>query len=73
MNTLALKGKRVSQGKTQKYMGKVLGIYISTYSAKERGYVDFTPEEIVAAANDLELTFSELNDIFFGGNLHCCK
>lgn len=73
MNTLALKGKRVSQGKTQAYMGKVIGVHTSTYSGKERGNVAFTDEEIAAASNDLNLTFSELNDIFFDGNLQCCN
>lgn len=73
MNTLALKGKRVSQGKTQSYMASVIGVSTGTYSDKERGYVNFDPEQIVAAANDLELTFGELNVIFFDGKLHCCN
>ena len=53
-------------------MGKVIGVHTSTYSDKERGNVAFTDEEIAAASNDLNLTFSELNDIFFDGNLQCC-
>lgn len=73
MNTLALKGKRVSQGKTQAYMGKVIGISTATYSDKERGNVAFAADEITAASNDLNLTLSELNAIFFDGNLQCCN
>lgn len=73
INTLALKGKRVSQGKTQAYMGALIGVNTGTYSCKERGTTELSPEEIVLIANDLNFTIYELNDIFFDGNLHCCN
>lgn len=73
VNTLALKGKRVSQGKTQSYMAALIGVITGTYSYKERGSCDFSPEEIMLISNDLELTITELNVIFFGGKLQCCN
>ena len=73
MNTLALKGKRTSQGKNQTYMGTLLCVTTSCYSAKELGKIGFTTEDIIAISNDLGLSYSEIDYIFFDGKLQLCN
>lgn len=73
MNSLALKGKRTSQGKNQQYMAKLIGVTVGAYSQRENGRVDFTPEEMTLISNDLDFTVGEFFSIFFSSALQCCK
>ena len=73
MNSLALKGKRTSQGKNQQYMAKLIGVTVGAYSHRENGHVDFTPEEMTLISNDLDFTVGEFFSIFFGDNLQLGK
>jgi len=67
---LKLKGLRVSKGKTQQDIAKVLGISETAYNMKERGYREFTRPEIKKLYKFFELTPVELIDIFFADEVH---
>lgn len=69
MNTSLLKGKRVSQNKTQTDMARVIEKSVDAYAKKERGKVLFTPDEARVIAVSLNLTLEEFNDIFFDSKL----
>ena len=69
MNTSELRAERIRQGKSVDYMAEVIGKTNDTYSKKERGYVKFSPEEMVAISNDLLLTPAMFNLIFFDSKL----
>lgn len=73
MNSLALKGKRTSQGKNQRYMAHLIGITVGAYCKRENGQVDFTPDEMTLISNDLDFSLVEFSSIFFDGKLQCCK
>lgn len=63
---MKLKGARVEQGKTQKYMSNVLGhSTMQSYTLKENGKREFTLTEAKLIAEDLKLTPEEINEIFF--------
>lgn len=69
MNSLKLKGKRVSLGLTQTDAGVTIDKGTSTYAYKERGKVDITLDEAMKLTVDWKMSFEEFNDIFFDGNL----
>ena len=60
---------RQRKGLTQEQMAKVIGKSMDSYSKKERGEVKFSPNEIVAVTKELDLSYAQMNEIFFGGNL----
>ena len=64
-----LKAERFKQGKDGYYMSKLLGITYSMYSKKERGCAAFSTEEIIQIANDMKLTLTQVNAIFFESRL----
>lgn len=69
MNSSKLKGLRVEKGKTQEEMAKAIEKSLDSYAKKERGEVIFLPDEIAIISNLLEMTFEQVNDIFFDGKL----
>ena len=69
MNTQELSFARQRKKKTQQHMAEVIKKSLDSYSKKERGKVVFFPNEIVAIANELDLSYEQTNDIFFGGGL----
>ncbi len=69
MNSSKLKGLRVEKGKTQEEMAKSIEKSLDSYAKKERGEVIFLPDEIAIISNLLEMTFEQVNDIFFDGKL----
>jgi DNA-binding XRE family transcriptional regulator len=73
MNSLLLKSVRVNQGKTQADIAKVIGRTKDTYSKKERGIICFSPDEISAIAQYLNLSINQVNEIFFDLKLPIVK
>lgn len=69
MNTQLLKSKRTLKGFTQKNVADLLNITGKTYNLKELGKVDFKLHEIIKLSNNLDLSESEINDIFFDNKL----
>lgn len=69
MDTLKLKGFRVSKGKTQKQFGDTIEKSYDSYSKKERGEVEFTLNESLLIAVEYGMTFDEFNSIFYDGRL----
>lgn len=65
MNSLELKGLRVTKGKTQTDLAIKIEKSVDSYAKKERGEVFFTPNEIVIVVKELEMTFEQMNLIFF--------
>lgn len=65
MNTLALKGKRIMQGRTQKSLAEALGITVASYSRKERGLQPFTLSDLQGLIKELCLSAYEVDAIFF--------
>ena len=73
MNSQLLKSARVSKGKSQRDMAKVIGKSFSCYEKNENGTTLFTPDEIALVVIELELTFDQMNDIFFKSKLPFSK
>lgn len=69
MESLELKGLRISKGKTQTDMAIAIEKSTDSYAKKERGEVLFSPEEMAIVAIVLEMTFEQFNYIFFENNL----
>ena len=69
LNTQLLKSKRALKGFTQKKLAELLNITGKTYNLKELGKVDFKLHEIIELSNNLDLSESEINEIFFDNNL----
>lgn len=65
MNTLALKGKRIMQGRTQKSLAEALGVTEASYSRKERGLQPFTLSNLQGLIKELCLSAYEVDAIFF--------
>lgn len=64
-----LKSIRARSGKTQTDMALVIEKSFDSYAKKERGEIYFTPSEMVRVTNELNLTYSEFNAIFFNSEL----
>lgn len=69
MNYKLLKSKRVLKGFTQKDVAEKLGVSGKTYNHKEQGKIVFKPNEIISVSKILDLTISDINEIFFNNNL----
>ena len=69
MKLRLLKAKRVLKGMYQHEVAKEIGISHKTYNFKENGKVEFNVEEILKVIQCLDLTFDEVNDIFFANKL----
>ncbi|NLW46812.1 MAG: helix-turn-helix transcriptional regulator [Firmicutes bacterium] len=69
MNGKLLKGIRVSQGYTQKPVADAAGMDVSTYSEKENGKRQFTPDEIEKIAAFLGMDLYQVNEVFFDKKL----
>ena len=69
MNSLELEYARKRKNKTKEDMAGLIGKSVVSYAKKERGEVNFSDEEKVIVARELELTSGQVNAIFFDGNL----
>ena len=69
MDSLELEFARRRKNLTRKDMANLIGKSLNTYGKKERGDVEFTDEEKVIVAKELELSPEQVNRIFFDGNL----
>lgn len=69
VNTNALKGARMTLGKTQKRLAMDLGMPASTYGVKERGEILFSIPEMLDVVSVLNLDYDSFNTIFCQGKL----
>jgi len=64
-----LMSKRVLMNKSRMDIAKSLGMKISLYYKKERGYIKFSDDEKILLSKILNMTFEEWNNIFYDGML----
>ena len=69
MNALKLKSLRIEKGFTQADMAEKIEKSNDSYAKKERGEVEFTPDEMCIVAIALEMDFELFNYIFFDNRL----
>ena len=69
MNALKLKSLRIEKGYTQAEMAEKIEKSNDSYAKKERGEVEWTPDEMRIVAIALEMDFELFNYIFFGNKL----
>ena len=70
MNANLLKAKRVECNLKQKDMAKILRVSVKTYWMKENSPIcTFSGNQILILKDILNLTFEEINLIFFDGRL----
>lgn len=72
LNGNKLKSIRILHSFTQEKLAKKVGITPKTYNRKELGIVNFTIFEIIQLASILDLTFENVNEIFFDNKLTVC-
>lgn len=65
MNITLLKIKMLQNGLTQRDLAKKIGVVESSFSLKMTGKRDFSTKEIKSIMQVLNLTDSEVVDIFF--------
>lgn len=69
MDSLKLEFARREKGKSPKDMAQAIGKTENSYRKKERGEVAFSDDDKIIIANELDLTLSQVNEIFFDGKL----
>ena len=69
MNALKLKSLRIEKGLTQAEMAEKIEKSNDSYAKKERGEVEWTPDEMCIVAIALDMDFELFNYIFFGNRL----
>lgn len=69
MNALKLKSLRIEKGYTQADIAQLIEKSNDSYAKKERGEVEFTPDEMCIVAIALGMDFELFNYIFFGNKL----
>jgi len=69
LDSLKLKSARVGKGLTQKEMARLINLALPTYCNKENGKADFTVEEISKVTRVLDLSYPQIDEIFFDGKL----
>lgn len=69
MNALKLKSLRVEKGYTQADMAEMIEKSNDSYAKKERGEVEWTPNEMIIVAIALDMTYELFNYIFFDNRL----
>ena len=69
MDSLKLEFARRDKGKSPKDMAQAIGKTENSYRKKERGEVAFSDDDKIIIANELDLTLSQVNEIFFDGKL----
>lgn len=69
MNALKLKSLRIEKGYTQADMAEMIEKSNDSYAKKERGEVEWTPDEMCIVAIALDMDFELFNYIFFGNKL----
>lgn len=69
MNALKLKSLRIEKGLTQADMAEKIEKSNDSYAKKERGEVEWTPDEMRIVAIALDMDFELFNYIFFGNKL----
>lgn len=72
MNLKKLRIARLERELSQKDLAMKIGVHELTYSRKERGQREFTRTEIDNLAAALDLTNSEVNEIFFDSRITEC-
>lgn len=72
MNLKKLRIARLERELSQKDLARKIGVHELTYSRKERGQREFTRTEIDNLAAALDLTNSEVNEIFFDSRITEC-
>lgn len=65
MNGLELEYARKRKNKSKEDMAKAIGKSINSYGKKERGEVQFSDEEKIILANELDMSYPQFNEIFF--------
>lgn len=69
MDSMKLKGMRVSKGYTQEILAEELGISTKSYNRKELGIIEFSRKEIAQLIEILGLSNNEVFSIFFTPDL----
>lgn len=69
MKTLEIRGARARLGYTQKQIAEKLDMSVHTYRKKESGEIKFTESEKFALARILGLSFRQLDDYLFDGQI----
>ena len=69
MNALKLKSLRIEKGYTQAEMAEKIEKSNDSYAKKERGEVEWTPDEMCIVAIALDMDFELFNYIFFDNRL----
>lgn len=69
MDTARLRELRAGRRVSLETLGKVIGKSIVSYTKKERGEVPFKPSEVIALSKFYDLTYDEMNAIFYDSNL----
>lgn len=70
MKPLEIKGARTRLGFSQQLMADKLEMSLSSYQKKESGSVEFTFEQKIKTAKILGLSFEEMDDFLFDGELN---
>ena len=65
MNRGVLRRARKARGYKQHDIAQYMGVTNKTYSLKETGKRDFTRDEVLRVIKCLNLSFDEVNSIFF--------
>lgn len=70
MNTLELRAARARYGYSGAEMARILGLKCrESYYQKERGKCNFSLDQVMKIANELNLSMGNINTIFFDGKL----
>ena len=69
MDTTRLRELRAGRRVSLEKLGEVIGKSIVSYGKKERGEVKFQPDEVIALSEFYELSYDEMNAIFYDNNL----
>jgi len=69
MNTTRLRELRAGKRVSLDELGKVIGKSKVSYSKKESGEIKFLPDEVIALSKYYDLSYEEMNSIFFDSNL----
>lgn len=70
MNGRLLEYKRKCAGyKSQFLMAQKIGKTMTYYRNREKGFADFSAEDVLNLTEALDLNFTEFNEIFYDGKL----
>ena len=69
MNSTRLRELRAGKRASLETLGTVIGKSVVSYGKKERGEVPFKPEDVLALSKFYDLSFNEMNAIFYDSKL----